>query len=186
MKGAIKILFISLVWSSALTASEASKNDTSTRFVFTYDVPGSGFFDDLLELESIDQYIDLLADQLNFTWNRIKNYTAAGFNFQVGEMLPAFAEAISALPFVKSLDQDVRMQVDEPLNDKVVQLSTEETPYGITMVGALKVSDDTVSNRVVCIIDSGYDIEHPDLPDTATGTDFGAGPWDQDGQQHVS
>jgi hypothetical protein len=53
------------------------------------------------------------------------------------------------------------------------------------MVGALDVPDDLVSDRIVCIIDSGYDIEHPDLPGIATGNDFGAGPWDQDGIGHV-
>jgi hypothetical protein len=186
MRVATKLVLISLVLSSALIASsEASKNETN-RFVFTYELPGSSFFDDFPQLESVEEYIDDLADKWNATWSRIKNYTIAGLNFQVGDMAPFFAELIGELPFVKSLDQDVRMQVSRPLDSNVVQLSSEQTPYGINLVGALEVSDDPVSNRVVCIIDSGYDINHPDLPSTVTGSDFGAGPWDQDGQQHVS
>ena len=47
---------------------------------------------------------------------------------------------------------------------------TESTPYGINLVRALKVSDQYVSNRKICIIDSGYDITHQDLPKpTVTG-----------------
>jgi hypothetical protein len=50
----------------------------------------------------------------------------------------------------------------------------------------LNVSDDLVANQIVCIIGSGYDDQHPDLPKNATGSDFGAGPWNQDGLQYVS
>ena len=48
------------------------------------------------------------------------------------------------------------------------------------------MSDSFVGNRKVCIIDSGYDINHPDLPDGSkvTGRQLGAGPWNQDGYGH--
>lgn len=64
-------------------------------------------------------------------------------------------------------------------------LSGESTPYGINMVKALSVSDDSVSNRKVCIIDSGYDINHPDLPkgSVVTGTN-GRKSWNQDTDGH--
>jgi hypothetical protein len=48
-----------------------------------------------------------------------------------------------------------------------LQESGEEVPYGIRMVKALDVSDEFVGNRKVCIIDTGYDISHPDLPSGA-------------------
>ncbi len=41
----------------------------------------------------------------------------------------------------------------------------QEQPYGIEMVQADLVSDAEAGNKTVCVIDSGYDIAHEDLPD---------------------
>ena len=62
----------------------------------------------------------------------------------------------------------------------------DEIPYGITQVQALQVPDKNVSNRKVCVIDSGYDLNHPDLPkDSVTGeATSSAGNWFQDGSSH--
>jgi subtilisin family serine protease len=62
-------------------------------------------------------------------------------------------------------------------------------PYGIKMVQADQVPalDDNAGNRAICIIDSGYDITHEDLPHKhVTGDDDigGAGPWAVDGAHH--
>ncbi len=58
---------------------------------------------------------------------------------------------------------------------------SETIPYGITLTQANQVSDSLAANRTVCIIDSGYNLGHPDLPGTSqvSGTDdiAGAGPW---------
>lgn len=58
----------------------------------------------------------------------------------------------------------------------------ETTPYGIPMVQADLVSDANAANRRVCIIDSGYYIDHEDLPSTGVnGTnDSGTGDWFED------
>jgi len=62
----------------------------------------------------------------------------------------------------------------------------EVTPYGITKVQALMVTDEHVSNRKVCVIDTGYDIEHPDLPNGnhVTGSTGNAGDWNKDEYGH--
>ncbi len=61
----------------------------------------------------------------------------------------------------------------------------QTTPYGIAMVQANLVSDASAGNRTVCIIDSGYDATHDDLPLTTTGTnDSGTGLWSVDGCGH--
>lgn len=61
----------------------------------------------------------------------------------------------------------------------------EETPYGIKMVEALSVPDELVANRKVCIIDTGYDATHPDLPsDNVSGDDNRGSKWDTDGNGH--
>lgn len=66
------------------------------------------------------------------------------------------------------------------------QQNSEETPYGIDMVKAINVPQDNVSNRKVCIIDTGYDRNHPDLPSGSSVTGVAAGrlDWFEDGNSH--
>ena len=63
---------------------------------------------------------------------------------------------------------------------------SQETPYGVTMVQADQVTASNPGNRTVCIIDSGYSIQHEDLADTnVTGTnDPGTGSWNVDNSGH--
>ncbi len=64
---------------------------------------------------------------------------------------------------------------------------TESVPFGIELVQAPEVSAANVANQKVCVIDTGYDITHIDLPSSGvTGDDFGAatGPWNTDGDRH--
>jgi serine protease len=62
----------------------------------------------------------------------------------------------------------------------------EAIPYGIEMVNARLVDASKVTNRKICIIDSGYDLGHPDLQSAkVNGTTHGSlPPWDQDGESH--
>ncbi|RUO59366.1 S8 family serine peptidase [Pseudidiomarina marina] len=59
-------------------------------------------------------------------------------------------------------------------------------PYGIEMVQADLVSDAAAGTRTVCIIDSGYDMGHPDLQTSGvTGVnDAGTGTWYTDENGH--
>jgi serine protease len=64
---------------------------------------------------------------------------------------------------------------------------TESVPYGIPMVQADQVSYDSNNPRKICIIDSGYDLGHEDLPSTnVDGFSFDdrGYPWNQDGSGH--
>ena len=45
-------------------------------------------------------------------------------------------------------------------------MTAENIPPGITAVQSFDVSNSLVNNRKVCIVDSGYDINHPDLQST--------------------
>jgi len=70
---------------------------------------------------------------------------------------------------------------------KVYMMQSESTPYGITKVQALSVPDDKVANRKVCVVDSGYNLGHPDLPDgtVVTGSTGTAGLlWSNDNDGH--
>ncbi|MCW8880641.1 MAG: PKD domain-containing protein [Kangiellaceae bacterium] len=73
--------------------------------------------------------------------------------------------------------------------DPVRHLMAESTPYGITMVEAPQVSDASASNRKVCIMDTGYTLNHPDLPSSGVTGDDRAGSnstgnWYNDGNGH--
>ena len=86
---------------------------------------------------------------------------------------------------IERIKQDPDVQFIEP--DYPRYLMAEEVPYGIPMVQADQVSDSNAANQKVCVIDTGYDIAHIDLPSAnVTGDDFGAatGPWNTDGDAH--
>lgn len=78
--------------------------------------------------------------------------------------------------------------VEYVVPDHKVYLFAESVPWGITAVQALEVSDDAVSNQKVCIIDTGYDITHPDLQDETSivsGTSqITSQSWTEDGNGH--
>lgn len=61
-------------------------------------------------------------------------------------------------------------------------------PYGITMVQADKLSDVNAANRTICIIDSGYDLQHEDLKDNSVDGEYdtGTGWWYTDETHHGS
>jgi len=98
-----------------------------------------------------------------------------------------------SLDDLKELESDEDVLYVEPDPIRYLYESTphrdlqgdEEVPYGINMVKALSVPDEFVSNRKVCIIDTGYDITHPDLPTENVGGDDNRGnEWDKDGNGH--
>lgn len=62
----------------------------------------------------------------------------------------------------------------------------QNQPWGISEVQADQLSDSNSGNMTVCIIDSGYDINHPDLSGNQhSGTnDSGTGNWYQPGGSH--
>lgn len=63
----------------------------------------------------------------------------------------------------------------------------ENTPWGYSAVQSSQVSDAAAGNMTVCVIDSGYDIENPDVPSAAraSGTnDSGTGNWSEAGGSH--
>ncbi|MFY8275384.1 S8 family peptidase [Pseudoalteromonas sp. SSDWG2] len=60
---------------------------------------------------------------------------------------------------------------------------TDFVPYGVSMVQADQLN--YMGGIKVCVVDTGYDLGHPELPQsTVTGDDEGAGPWYQDGHGH--
>lgn len=89
-------------------------------------------------------------------------------------------------PNVKLIAPEQRRYPLATWNDSSV--SGETTPYGIQMVQA-NVAPFTgitgaITNRTVCIIDSGYYVNHEDLPSTNVSGYNGNLAWNQDGDGH--
>lgn len=86
-------------------------------------------------------------------------------------------------------DPDVEyVEIDQP---RYLMSSGELTPYGINMVQAPLVSDENAGDITVCVMDSGFDIQHVDLQsvrvtgdDSHPGGSFDTGDWFNDGFGH--
>ncbi|GFD75915.1 S8 family serine peptidase [Alteromonas marina] len=81
-------------------------------------------------------------------------------------------------PNVESIEVDV---LRKPM--------AQTTPYGYTMVQANQFSQSDTTARKVCIIDTGYNLGHPDLPGTNDGVtgqanNSAVGNWYNDGNGH--
>ena len=102
------------------------------------------------------------------------------------------AQALAGLlrnPNVEFVEEDARRY---PLAGTTPSTGTpyatgQLVPYGISMVQADLLSDALAGNRKICIIDSGYDRGHPDLPsdiDVTGEYDSGTGWWYTDENHH--
>jgi serine protease len=96
----------------------------------------------------------------------------------VARLTPAQLKQLKANPAVAYVELDPRRY-----------LMAEQVTYGIPMVEADQLSDSNISNMKVCIVDSGYDLGHQDLPSAGiTGNDgYGSvdsGNWYEDGDGH--
>lgn len=74
-------------------------------------------------------------------------------------------------------------------NDPRRYVMAQTTPYGIPMVQATQLVQTDLNARKVCIIDTGYNLGHPDLPTVNDGVSGQAnnsqvGQWSNDGNGH--
>lgn len=97
------------------------------------------------------------------------------FNVSVAKLTKEQLAALKKNPAVAYVEEDPKRY-----------LMAESVPYGITMVQAPQVSDALTTNIKACIIDTGYNYGHPDLPSSGvTGYAFsGHGSWSTDGNGH--
>ncbi|MBZ2208921.1 S8 family serine peptidase [Massilia soli] len=90
-------------------------------------------------------------------------------------------------PQIEFIEEDVKrypLALAAPSNKPY--LPGQLVPYGIRMVQADQLPDNYAANRMVCIIDSGYDRAHEDLAgNSASGVyDAGTGWWHTDENHH--
>jgi len=121
--------------------------------------------------------------------NALFDRTAATVDAQIVKRLPnSNAMAVVLTPSQQAaLAKDASVQSIEV--DPKRYLLAESTPYGITMVQALQLSDSGSVNQRVCIMDTGYTLNHADLPNSGVTGDDGygsndTGNWYNDGNGH--
>ncbi len=119
----------------------------------------------------------------------LMNGVASNVSADVVQTLPK----VNAMAVILTPEQKARLlqssDVESIELDPKRYLMAESTPYGINMVQAKQLSDNLTGNQKVCIMDTGYTLSHPDLPNTGiTGSDgYGAnntGNWYNDGNGH--
>lgn len=105
---------------------------------------------------------------------------------QEANHLDAFGVSVAKLNAQQLAALQNNPSVDYVEEDPKRYLLAESVPYGITMVQAPQVSDALTSNIKACVIDTGYNYGHPDLPSSGvTGYAFsGHGSWSSDGNGH--
>ena len=104
----------------------------------------------------------------------------------------AARDALKANPNVKSIEADpIRRVMGERNARRGVRSmgsSGEQVPYGITMVQADQLGFQAADAKKVCIIDSGYNMGHEDLPASPVAgvdlTNSGIGDWNTDEGAH--
>ncbi len=105
----------------------------------------------------------------------------------VAEIPPGELAALRANPHVEFVEEDVkRHMLSLAAPSSSPYLRGQLVPYGIKMVQADQLPDRYAASRMVCVIDSGYDLAHEDLAaNTANGIyDSGTGNWFTDESHH--
>ena len=96
---------------------------------------------------------------------------------------------VHALPYFRGGGNDE----DSSGQHRRLAEDTEETPYGVEQVQADQLKDiplpDPDKKRTVCVVDTGYDANHEDLPGASYGVNGFvpngySGSWDVDGHGH--
>ena len=132
--------------------------------------------------------IGLIANALGYEYESVFGLSIVDGRLEISVQMmpPIFARLLGGLPFVGSIVPDERRSLNLPPNNQAFSLVDEEVQtYGLQLVGALNVDTTGAVPRKVCIIDTGYDLGHVDLPTDATGMDGGLqGPWESDGNGH--
>jgi serine protease len=102
-------------------------------------------------------------------------------------------EELKMNPHISSIEDDEPVTIaaltpyPELILSSLGQPSGESVPWGIEKVRAGDVPSlpDGFDPIKVCVVDTGYGLGHPDLPQAnVTGTDTVSGKWDEDGHGH--
>jgi len=143
--------------------------DLETRYIVKFKDAASMSSMESADLQASDQNIFAQRHNLSVR-KRLRNANAISVAIDSGEARRLRSDA--AVEYV---------ELDPPR-----QLLAQSAPWGIAQVQADMVSDSGAGNRTVCIIDSGYDINNPDLVSNnhSGSNDSGTGNWFVPGGSH--
>lgn len=154
-------------------------DDSTSRYIISYKETKTGRFQ--AGVEAGHSFSAQKADSLlrKHKVKPIKHLDSV--NSSVAELNPRQLKAMLADPLVKYIETDPKRYLYD-----VITPMAQSTPYGISMVQADQVSDANAANTKVCIIDTGYSLNHTDLPNSGvSGYAFtGHGNWSSDGNGH--
>ncbi|OCQ23657.1 peptidase S8 [Pseudoalteromonas luteoviolacea] len=89
---------------------------------------------------------------------------------------------------VESIEIDPKRYLSPAIkSQQAITPFAQSTPYGINMVQGHLLSQSNTSARKVCVIDTGYNLGHPDLPYgnvTGNANNNAVGRWNNDGNGH--
>lgn len=172
--------------------------ETSERYIITFQETGTSV-DEVASTDSVSSgtgFFDGTADRA-----QERAVYSGRFNAQVAERLLSDngATPVRTIGKHKMVAATMSKRVFNRLrkNPQIANISpdprrytmAQSTPYGIPMVQADQLSQNNLSARKVCVIDTGYNLGHPDLPDQNNGVTGQAnnsqvGNWFNDGNGH--
>ncbi len=151
------------------------------------------FRSDVLSQEGSDVILKLPEDDNNqFKKINLQQFVHQ-YNGHLHRTLPRIQGAAVSLSTKQAEQLNQHPSVLHIEEDQVRYLQGEKTPWGITAVKADQVSDAMTGNRKVCVIDTGVDMSHEDLPNgpqitgevlDATGGRAALGVWSEDDYGH--
>jgi serine protease len=162
-------------------------DDTTTRYIVKYkndslmDVQSDGLSSAQLPVDDSVAFSLQKANSVLRKHNVDAIMHLEQVNASVVELTPWQLEEFQNDPAIQYIEVDAKRYLMD-----VPSIKAQTTPYGITMVQANLVSDTNATNTKVCVIDTGYRLNHADLPNTGvTGFAFsGHGSWNSDGNGH--
>lgn len=109
-------------------------------------------------------------------------------NAMAVEMPAAAVKGLANNPNVEYVEEDVKRYPFALANASAAPYQLGQmVPYGIPMVQADQLPDTNAANRMVCIIDSGYNLAHEDLSGNSVTGEYdakGTGWWYDDTNSH--
>ena len=165
------------IFFNASEVNTANLSDEKQRYIIHYN-------DDLAGSVDVSEWNQIIESLFYQYW--VEPLWHMDFlNASVAELSPDQLMTLLNDPAIHSVEEDPKRYLLESWPSDY-QPQAEQVPYGITMVQAPQVSDGVTGNTKVCVIDTGYQLSHPDLPSgNATGFSFqGHGPWSTDGNGH--
>ncbi|WP_125562088.1 S8 family serine peptidase [Pseudoalteromonas rubra] len=156
-----------------------SKKSASNRYIVRFKETFSG------GKNSFNNYIAL---NYLFTAGAEPLFALNGQQAMVAELDEYSLDTLRGFSSVDSIEIDPKRYV-LPLAKSANQIVpfAQSTPYGITMVQGHLLPQSNTSARKVCVIDTGYNLGHPDLPYgnvTGVANNNAVGRWNNDGNGH--